>query len=176
MHGNRDTTLIDRESAEKALKALTTTNDAERIAPAALASALARTLTRKLANEPHTAKCDDLPGKFENFFDILFDVAYERKGLPTETVIELAENAVAVLRENEQEARVSTDPDDADMAEMYHDDAKDYETVITLLKSGDTKAAIKHYSYMDTAARGRLFGRTDQERYELGVFLHENGY
>ena len=90
-----DTTVIDNESAVKALAALDEVNAVDLVN--ALSNALKRKLGQIISPVPTG---EDLGSKFERFFDILFDVAPERKALPVQTVVELVDVAIAALEKD----------------------------------------------------------------------------
>lgn len=166
---DKDTTVIDNDSAVKALAAL---GD---ITGEGLANALSNVLARKLGQFPTAVPTDDhVCSKFERFFDILFEVAPPMTPLPLERVIELAERAHSGLMEDIAEVLADKDEEDPEgMAAMYREDAAEYEKMITLLRAGDIKGAFKVHDYMDTAPRGRFFADPGAESHHLGIFYRD---
>jgi hypothetical protein len=161
-------TLIDRESAEKVLTVLTDEGCDTEAVVAAMANVLARKLdwtSTPLPTGEHTIE------KLERFFDVLFNVAFERKPLATERVIELTEKAAAEYRERADEAAASEDVDDREYAPQYEEDARAYEEVASLLRAGNVEEAVAKHAGMDTYTRGALFSNDPREQYELSVFL-----
>jgi hypothetical protein len=167
-------TVIDRESAERALAAL---SGDDAITGEALANALANVLARKLGRDapPLDQESENLPASFERFFDVLIDVAYEEKPLATERVIELVERAAEAYRQRAKEDReaVHEDPDD-DSSALYEEDAAAYDKMAEMLRAGDLKGAVAQHRDMDSFTRDQLWGETPQEDYELQVFFHTN--
>ena len=166
---DRYTTLIDHESATKALAALS------EIDPRALSQALSNALSRKIGSNDSPVPTDEsLPSKFERFFDTIFNVAPEEKPMPVETVIELVDVAIKGLNEDIAHERDSAVTESLET--MFIEDREDYEKMRALLVSGDIRGAVDAYKNTDTAVRERLFGRTPTEEYQLSIFLTENGY
>lgn len=164
-----DTTLIDHESAVKALAALEVVDAAD------VVIALSNVLKRKLGQiDTPVPNGEDLTSKFEHFFDIIFEVAPERKALPVQTVVELVDVAIAALEKDIEEERPK--PIKESLLTMYVEDLMEYQKMRSLLMDGDTMGAVKTYRNMDTACRDLLFGRNRTEEVQLFVFFEENGY
>jgi hypothetical protein len=164
----RETTLIDRESAEKALAAL------DQITGDDLRAALAKSLSRKLGNAVSPlADSDNLPDKFERFFDTIFNVAFADKPLATERVIELVEGVIADL--------VKAAAEDRELADLFNEDAEDYERMLALLKVGgrnrDCRRKIREHGHCGAASALRTHSSGEIRAYRFSsserLLVHE---
>lgn len=167
------TTLIDFESASKALSAL------DEISGDALANALATVLARKLGMSKSLPPLPDenderIPAKFERFFDTIFDVQPERKPLPVEDVIGLVDQAIGAF---EDRARMPLEDDEDYEADRrsYLDYADEYREMRKLLVDGKISEAIAAHRHMDTFVRGFLYSDDPRIGLQLSIFLDDKG-
>ncbi len=168
----RDTVYdIDYPYAEKVLKALDEATPAE--VARAFQTALKRnmgldkTKVRKFKPEDKSVNQET---RFELFFGELFTVA------PKELTEMLTDDEVRtqiVMAKGHLENLAAKEAD-ADMVEMYQEDAAHYGEVLKLFDSGDLKAAFDKYQDQDTAARDNLFINLNNiGEIRLNRYLHQ---
>jgi hypothetical protein len=157
---------IDHESAVKLYAVLTENLDGG-ISDADFVKAFTNALGRKIGKVIAPAPAgEDNADKTERFFERTMEVAFENRALPVETVIEIATRTAAYLRTRAKE--------DAELGDMFEEDAAGYDTVVDFLHDGNLAGAIRRWRIMDTAARDYLEGRTPEEEHQLQVFIYEN--
>lgn len=160
----KDITVIDNESGQKILAAIEEMNDQ------AIVQSFKSAITRKLGKAAEPLPQDDsLQSKMERFFDNIFDIAPEEKPLSNEVVIELIDEVIKGLNEEIK------DPlsEEYELVEMFQEDRVNYETMKKLIKNWNISEAIQVHKNMDTAPRGRLFGRNYTEQFQLRLWLDQ---
>lgn len=149
---------IDRDSAERLHAVLC---DETQLSPEAFKLAFTNVLTRKMELENAAAACDpkdtDNFAKLERLFDMMFVV--EPEGLTDKQVAEQAAKASVHLLNEATKAELEGE---ADMAEMYGSDLKDYMLIRAYFEEGKLVKAYEMWNSLDTASRDNLYIGLDE--------------
>lgn len=160
----QDITFIDHESGVGMLKALDEMSESDVVE--SLRNAIKRKLDYPMDTVPEGK---DPKSRMERFFDNIVDIAPEEKPIPNEIVIELIDEAIKVLDKDIEDPLSK----EYELVEMFQNDKANFVIMKEQIIAGHIAEAIKTYRNMDTAPRGRLFGRNYRENFQLSFWMSQ---